>query len=282
MGWALARRPADVRETVVASTRERRPPAGPGRRGRLRRPLRRPGPPGRARPHHHRRPPQPPSLPAPPLPGGHRGLEPCRHRVPDPERVPRVEGRLGAAGRGDRRRPRREEGHPRGRRAAVRLPGARHGGDPLVLRPRGVGAPRSGSQEHRGRPRDPASRAPRLRDGRARARPGASPGMDDVRDHRWRPHGCGAGRSAGRDLTPGAVPGVRPDRSHARPHHPGRGGVARAPALPREPLRQGPDAARAAGRGRLDGSARHRDRRLRGQPRSASGSSRAPSCGRPG
>ena len=164
-GGTAARRHTRDRRSRRAVSAAR--PEVAGRRGRLRGPLCRPGPPGRARPHHDRRPSQPPSLPAVALPGGDRGLEPRRHRVPDPQRVPRVEGRVGAASRGDRRGPRRQEGRSHGRRALLRLPGARHGSDALVLRPRRVGAPGSGSQEHRGRAGDPSARAPRLRDGRA-------------------------------------------------------------------------------------------------------------------
>ena len=169
--------------------------------------------------------------------GGFAGLYAARNLGIDPEvRVTLIDRRnfhlfqpmlyqvaTGALSPGDIAQPLRSilrqapqhDGHPRrGRRhrrreapgpAVGRRPGRlrhAHRRDrraPQLLRPPGVGAPRAGPQDRRGRDRDPPPDPHRLRGRRARGRPGTAERVDDVRDRRRRPDRRRARRRARRD-----------------------------------------------------------------------------------
>ena len=102
---------------------------------------------GAAGPGHPARPPQPPPLPAPALPGGHRGAQPGRHRHAPALDPARGRERHRPPGRGRVGRPGRPPPRPRRRPDDLRLARPRRGRDPLLLRPRRLGAARPGPQD---------------------------------------------------------------------------------------------------------------------------------------
>ena len=178
---------------------------------------------GRAGARHARRPAEPPPLPAVALPGGHRRPEPRRHRGADPRVLRRSEER--------RRSCSAEAVAVDATARKVVLADGELSYDYLILATGAThsyfghdewDAPRARAQEHRGRAGDPPPRAPRVRDGRARAGCRAPPRVADLRDRRRR-----ARRASS---WPARWPRSRARRWHAtsgtstrpRAHHPDR------------------------------------------------------------
>ncbi len=153
----------------------------------------------------------------------------------------------------------------RRRPPALRLPHRRDRRAPRVLRPRRMGAERSGAQDARGRHRDPPTDPPRLREGRARDRSRAAPRVADVRPRRRRADGRRARRGDRRDRAARARLRLPLDRPARRAHRPGGSGTANPPGVSRRSLAEGAGRAGAHGRRGPNGGGRdrHRSRRRR-------------------
>ena len=140
-----------------------------------------------ARPRHGPRPPQPPPLPAAALPGRHRRPLARGDRLADPRGSSAISGTRPSSSprrRRSNRRPRRvrlADGDDR-----LRPPDRRHRRHPFLLRPPRLGVHAPGLKSLDGRARDPAPRAPRLREGRARDRGGRAPPLAHLRGRRRR------------------------------------------------------------------------------------------------
>ena len=89
-----------------------------------------------------------------------------------------------------------------------------------LVRPCGLGTPRTRSQDHRRRPGDPTADPAGLRARRARGRCRGPESVDDIRGRRWRTDRGGAGgcprRGRARRIAP-RVPGHRSDHGAHRP-----------------------------------------------------------------
>ena len=147
----------------------------------------------------------------------------------------------------------------------------------LLLRPRRVGAARARAQVHRRRDRDPPPDPDRLRGGRARGRPRAAGGLDDVRRRRRRPDRRRAGRCDRRDRprhAPARLPAIDPPE---RPHPPRRGARPDPADLSARSVALGPAPARAPrGDGANDDEGRRRSPRTVSTSSSAGRSSTIP------
>ena len=167
-------------ESLRLSAHERPATSGRDHRGWVRRTEGRADAAPRPGPGDPDRPPQSSPVPAAALPGGDGGADSERHRLADPPDPPGPAERRGAAGDASRSIAAEAKTVDPGRRRAdrLRLPDRGDRRDPLVLRPRRVGARRARPEEHHRRPRDSPPRPVRVRGRRARARPrrGAAPG----------------------------------------------------------------------------------------------------------
>ena len=152
-----------------------------------------------------------------------------------------------------------EETHPaRGPLRRLRLPRARDGDDPRVLRQRQVGGARARPQDHRRSAGHPPPHPARVRGGGAGDHDRGAARVDDVRRHRRRPDRRRAGGGDGGDRGAHARARLSPLRSANDARDPDRGRPARAGQLPGGAVAQGARPARGAG-GR--GANRHaRDR----------------------
>ena len=190
----------------------------------------------------HRRPAQPPPVPALAVPGGDR--RPCRRRT-----SPRRSARSSSSARNvrvlldevtgvdaDRKRgPARERPQPR-----LRLADPRDRRPPQLFRPRRMGGARARPQEHRGRDRDPPQGAARARAGRDRDRSGAAQGAADLRRHRRRPDRRRDGRRHRRARPPLGLARLPQHHPALLAGHPGRGRRPRAAGLPDSAVGEAP------------------------------------------
>ena len=161
--------------------------------------------------------------------------------------------RQGAAGRRVRPGPGREggararAGRPGGR-PALRHPGGRGRGHPLLLRQGPLRRVRPGHEDHRGRPVHPGRDPVEVRDGRDRHRPAGTGRVADLRRDRGRPDRRRAGRADRRAGAHRAAPGLPLGRHPGGADHPARGRAVGAAAVPGEAAELHQEAPGADGR----------------------------------
>ena len=143
--------------------------------------------------------------------------------------------KAGTEAGGHRLRPGRAAAH-----AALRHARRRRGGDPLLLRPRRVRSLRPRHEDDRERPASAGPDPARVRDGRARDRPGRAGGVADVRRDRGGSDRCRAGGAGRRARAQGAATRLPHGRHEGGPDPAPGGGGRGARPVPREAARRTP------------------------------------------